>query len=126
MFDYLYPTALDCGVPVDKYWDLTLQEIKDIIDSCNRMEILKKKDRVLELFVLAEATANRIIYGFNSKHSESDLIQPWNFYPELFEDKSEELEKHREMIELENYKARFNKGVEAWNRRFEREHKNDS
>ncbi len=71
-------------------------------------------------------TANRVLYGLSPKASESDLLRPWHFYPDLFEDKSEEMEEQREMRELEKYKAQFNRGVEAWNRRFEKEQKNDS
>lgn len=78
------------------------------------------------MFVLAEVTANRILYGFNSSRNESDLIQPWQAYPDLFEDKSEEMEEQREMIELEKYKAQFNKGVAAWNKRFREEQNNGS
>lgn len=73
------------------------------------------------MFILAEVTANRILYGFSGKGSESDLIHPWHYYPDLFDDLSEEIEEEREMRELEKYKARFNKGVDAWNRRFEKE-----
>ena len=90
------------------------------------MERLRKKGRIMELFVLAQVTANRILTGLNSKSSESDLLQPWDFYPDLFEDKSEEIEEQREMMELEKYKAKFNKGVAAWNERFEKEHKDGS
>ena len=90
------------------------------------MEMRRKKERISELFVLGEVTANRIVYGFSSKRSESDLLQPWNYYPDLFEDKSEKIEEQREMRELEQYKARFNRAVASWNKRFEEEHTNDS
>lgn len=111
---------------MDKYWNLTLQEIKDAIDSYRRVQEKKKKERIEELFLLAEVTANRIGYGFNSKRSTSDLIQPWHAYPTLFENLDEDLEEQQEALELEKYKARMNSHVEAWNRRFREERNNGS
>lgn len=122
----MYPIALDCGIPAYEYWDLTLQEIKDIVDSKNRMLRREKKERVMETFVLAEVTANRILYGFNSKRSESDLLQPWQFYPDLFEDMSEDMEEKREMLETAKFKAQMDKRIEAWNKRFREEQKDGS
>ena len=108
------------------YWDLTLQEIEDIIESYGRQKRQNKKERVEELFMVAEVTSNRIISCLNSNASESNLLRPWHFYPDLFEDQSEEIGEQREAAELEKYKARFNKGVAAWNRRFEKEHQDGS
>lgn len=122
----MYPIALDCGVPVGEYWDLTLQEIVDIIEAYKRRQTRDKKSRVEEAFVLAEVIANRVGMVFGGKKSDSDVLWPWHFYPDLFEDKSEEIEEKREQIETEMLKIQLNSRVEAWNKRFEEEHKNDS
>ena len=75
--------------------------------------------------MLAEVTANRIAISFSGKKNDSDFIMPWHYYPGLFEDKSEQAEEERERIETEVLKAYMNSRAEAWNKRFEEEHKND-
>ena len=102
-----------------------MQEIKDRIDSFERVETRKRKECIQDIFLYADINANRIMNGLNGK-SSSSYIQPWHVYPDLFEDLDEELEKRQEEIELENYKARFNRSVAAWNERFEKESKHDS
>lgn len=98
----------------------------DITEAFHRKKVKEKKDRVLDLFVLAEVTANRIVIGFNSNASDSDLAQPWHYYPSLFEDKTDEIEEQRELRETEMLKTQLNARVAAWNKRFEEEHKNGS
>lgn len=110
---------------MDKYWDLTLLEINDILEAYNRRKTKEKKARVDELFVLAGATANRIAVSFSKDAGESDVTMPWDYYPDLFENRSEELEKQRELAETEAIKLMMEGRVAAWNRRFEEEHKDD-
>lgn len=102
-----------------------MQEIYDILRCYERTEKRKKKEHILDLFVVAEVTANRILAGFDSKSSESDLLQPWHFYPELFEDMSKGIEERREMLETERFKAHMEARIEAWNKRFREEHNED-
>ena len=114
----MYPLALDCGVPVTKYWDLTLLEIKDILDSFERTRKREKKEKIEELFILAEVTANRVLNGLNGNNSISDYIQPHHYYPDLFEDMEEEIKKKQEEAELQRYKDDMKARAEAWNKRF--------
>lgn len=100
-----------------------MQEIQDVIEASNRQKTRDKKDRVEELFVLAEATANRVILGMSNNASDSDLVQPWHYYPDIFEDKTKEMEEQRELAETEIFKAKMSARAEVWNKRFEEEHK---
>ena len=101
-------------------------EIKDILEAYNRQQAKEKKDRIEELFVLAEVTANRVAISFSGKANYEDYMQPWHFYPGLFEDKSKESEERREQVETEALKALMDARVAAWNKRFEEEHKDGS
>ena len=101
-------------------------EIKDILEAYDRQETRKKKERVANLFVLAEVIANRVAISFNGKADPEDYMQPWHFYPGLFEDKSEEIEEQRELKETEKLKILMDSRVAAWNKRFEEEHKDGS
>lgn len=116
----MYPLALDCGVPVDLYWNLTLQEIVDIIES----ETRRRREEIGRLFVLADAISSRVAYFFSDpkKRRESDIVQPWDSYPSLFEtakEAHEDRKEQRQDAELEAYKARMATAIEAWNKRFE-------
>ena len=75
--------------------------------------------------MLAEATANRILIGFGGKHSDEDFVWPYHYYPDLFENQSEEMEEQRELAETERFKAQMARRVDAWNARFEGENEND-
>lgn len=116
--------ALDCGVPADAYWDLTLREVVDIIESGER----KRKDEISRLFTLADAISSRVDFIFSDpkKRNSSDIIQPWDYYPELFKDEKakaygedEDEESNIADPELEAYKARMAIGIARWNKRFE-------
>ena len=116
--------ALDCGVPADAYWDLTLREVVDIIESGER----KRKEEISRLFTLADAISSRVGFIFSDpkKRNSSDIIQPWDCYPELFKDEKakaygedEDEESNIADPELEAYKARMAIGIARWNKRFE-------
>lgn len=117
----MYPEALDCGIPADKFWDLTLQEIMDTIESYHRTKEASLRHQAGENFRLAEIIANRIGYVFSSEkdRSEDMLVMPWDLYPGLFEDESEKIKESKSDAELDNYKALRFKHAAAWNSRFE-------
>lgn len=114
--------ALDCGVPVDSFWDFTLQELVDIIDSQTR----RRKEEIGRLFVLADAISSRVGYFFSDpkKRRPEDILQPWDSYHDLYKNDlaEQEIEAKEEKeidAELEAYKARMAVGIAAWNARFE-------
>ena len=122
----MYPLALDCGVPVYYYWDLTLQEITDIIESHGR----RQKEEINRLFVLAEVISNRvgIIFSGKKDHDESDLLRPWHFYPDLFKDERATIEEPDpgEDTELQTYNMKMKLWAENWNRRNRKEKPDDT
>lgn len=90
------------------------------------MERKKQRIRIDELFVQAEVTANRVVYGFNDKRSESDLIKPWDVYPELYDGYAEAEEERQTQMETEMLKAQMDARVALWNARFRKEHEDGS
>ena len=118
----MYPLALVCGVSVHEYWDLTLQEIMDIIDTYEK----QNRERIEEAFQAAEAVASRIIYFFSDPKSrrEDQILQPWHVYPELYPEAIQMAEEKKEEDErklLEDQKANMMLIAERWNRKFEGE-----
>ncbi len=116
----MFPVALDCGIPATVYWDLTLMEITDIVESHRRKTERAKKDRVSEMFICAEATANRIGYIFtdSKSRSESDLLWPWDLFPDLFSEEAEEQEKRAAEAETAAIKAIMDARARAVNDKF--------
>ena len=95
----------------------------DAIESGER----KRKDEISRLFTLADAISSRVGYIFADpkKRNSSDILQPWDYYPELFKDEKAKVygeDEEEESVadpELEAYKARMAIGIARWNKRFE-------
>lgn len=108
------------------FWDLTLQEIVDRIESHGR----RQKEEINRLFVLAEVIANRVGFMFGDKksRSEEDLLHPWHFYPKLFAEEKDEAEEPdpSEDRELQAYNAKMTLWAENWNRRHRKEKLDDA
>lgn len=109
--------ALECGVPAEKFWDFTLQELIDIIDSYKR----RQKEVINKIFVLADVISNRIGYLFtpDNKRDNYTLAEPWHYYPDLFEkDKVENEDENPEKdAELQAYNLKMMLWADRWNQR---------
>ena len=114
----IYPSALDRGISQKLFWESSVPDLLDLMASIDREEDRKLKEEVKLRFVHAEATASRIGWLFTDKNKrrESDLYQPWDAYPELYEDEKElswelkedaALQLHKQQMEA--YAARWNK-----------------
>lgn len=102
--DSLYQIALDSEISVGEFWNSSLAEIFDAIESYNRRE----KSKIQLLFVEAEVIANRLSFLMDHK---TPLLMPWDYYPAVFAE--EKAIKDKE--ELENFKARRRDAMDAHN-----------
>ena len=107
----LYPVFLDAGYTPSLFWDSSIDEIIDLIDSAVRRKKtegeqyeLDKKFEILMLEVQAQQIMEHIslLYG-GDKQKLTPLSE---FYPHLFIDNEEDKEKHREQ-QLALHKARM-------------------
>lgn len=98
------------------FWDLSVLEILDLMDSADRVERDRVKRDVLHRFVEAEAISTRIAFFFADaeKRKPEDILQPYDVYPDLFEkeqelaeEKREEAKSAREDAEIERQKAQM-------------------
>lgn len=106
LYTQYYPLLLDMGVSTEMYWQLTLSEMDDIIDSRNRTFEREEKQRIDRLFLLADAISSRISYIFASEENRVEPIRQWDVYPILFKDEKEKHEEAMQNIELEAYKEK--------------------
>lgn len=83
---------------MDQFWDSTLLELNDIMESANRMSRAKDKAKAGHVFVLANAITSRIAYFFSDEKSRKEemILQPWQAYPDYFVDEEKLAEERKE------------------------------
>ena len=75
------------------------------------------KQQIANSFTLADAISTRIAYLFEDPKTrrEENILQPWDVFPELFEERKEEAEEKKRLRELERYKAKMALYAARWN-----------
>lgn len=114
----LYPYALDRGLSPERFWALSLAEIVDTLEACEREETRQRKIKIDDNFVLASVIANQVGYIFTDKKNKAGykLLTPAEAYPNLYSE--EEKEVYAEIDpELEQLKAGRQRFAESWNRK---------
>lgn len=109
----MYPKALDCGISITDFWNLSVMEIFDIMESLYRKKKQEKKERLSEVFILAKSTAEHIGTYLNK---ENKAGMPWDFFPELFREEKAAYEKAVEEEELEKARERRRAYAAEWKR----------
>lgn len=102
------------GKPLD-FWDLTILEIRDMIESHNRVTIQKQKEKIVESYRLSQMIANNVSLLLSK---EAKPLEVWDYAPELFKEEREEVEKARLVQELKLHQERMRSFAESHNRKF--------
>lgn len=110
----MYDIALDYGMNIKQFWESSLVEISDYIDSARRVQKQKAKEDILRLFMLATIINER--HPMVDKEKQKVSL-PWDFYPELFEEERLFSEEQKEKDEFEAYKERRRRYVLNHNKR---------
>lgn len=103
---------------IQTFWDSSLYEILDILESYARRKKQNRKQQLADVFLLAEVLTAQVSLLFSDK-KEIELPHPWDYAPELFEKEKESYQKYREEKELEEYKQQRIKYIQEINRRRE-------
>lgn len=108
----MYPVALDCGVLPAEFWSYSLAEIRDRMESFERRRKREEKQKILHINDLAGLIG---LYMQQLFDKDVNIPQPWEQYPELFENEKARYEElHRdEMLEKarnsrKEYAQRYN------------------
>lgn len=101
------------GRPLD-FWDLTILEIRDMIESHNRVTIQKQKEKIVESYRLSQMIANNVSLLLSK---EAKLLDVWDYAPELFKEERDQVEKARQQDEMRLHKERMRMFAESHNRR---------
>lgn len=94
------------------FWNYSILEISDIINSYCKRENVKYKSEIRNVFMQADIIANRIGKMLDSNTKE---IMLWDYFPELFAADKRQYEESIKMTELENYKAKRKAAMEKYN-----------
>lgn len=113
----LYPEALDAGMSIPEFWDSSIDEIIDRINSHIREENRKRKQKIIDDFIIAEATAVNIALLF-SKDKNAKQPKPWDYYKNLFKEEKAIYEKSEEERILEEYKEKRRTYIAEHNKRW--------
>ena len=106
----MYEDALDCGISPAAFWGNSIAENLDIMASYQRNQRRRRKDAIMDCFLLARITAEQ-----HPMTEKENLTMPWDVYPTLFTDEKANFEKEKEAAELENYKAAWRQRVKKFN-----------
>lgn len=101
------------GKPLD-FWDLTILEIRDMIESYNRVRIQKQKDKIIESYRLSQMIANNVSLLLSK---DAKPLEVWDYAPELFQEEREQVEKARLAQELKLHQERMRLFAESHNRK---------
>jgi hypothetical protein len=101
------------GKPLD-FWDLTVLEIRDMIESYNRITIQKQKEKIIESYRLSQMIANNVSMLLSK---DAKPLEVWDYAPELFEKEREQVEQARLDQELRLHKERMRMFAESHNRK---------
>ena len=101
------------GKPLD-FWDLTVLEIRDMIESYNRVMIQKQKEKIIESYRLSQMIANNVSMLISK---DAKPLEVWDYAPELFQEEREQVERARQEQEMRMHKERMRAFAESHNRK---------
>lgn len=99
MIGDLYPTALDHGIPPERFWNYSLGEVLDLIESWVRVKKQTAKEQIAAYFELAGLIGLYIQKPYDEKN-EIKIPHPWDAYPDLYQAEKERYEAAQEKIML--------------------------
>lgn len=108
----IYDYAIDAGIERSEFWGSSPNEISEKLQSFERKEFQRRKETVMDLFVLAE-----IISRYVWADEDSSIPHPWDYYGDLFKKEKEIFEQDKKFREMENYKEKRRAYAKALNER---------
>nr|DAN68231.1 MAG TPA: hypothetical protein [Caudoviricetes sp.] len=105
---------LDIGGRALDFWDLTVLEIREMIESYNRVNIQKQKEKIVESYRLSQMIANNVSLLLSK---DAKPLEVWDYAPELFQEEREQVERARQEQEMRMHKERMRAFAESHNRK---------
>ena len=101
------------GKPLD-FWDLTVLEIREMIESYNRVKIQERKEKILDSYILSQMITNHVSLLLSN---DVQIAELWEYAPELFAEEKQAMEEERQRQTLLLHKERMREFAERHNRK---------
>jgi hypothetical protein len=109
--------ALDCGISEQEFWNMTIGELDRFIDSKQRQEKHKLKERATMDYTLA-LLIGRAMSGSSEENPFPELYE---VYPDLFFDELRKQEEAERELQDQLSAIRFIQFAESFNSKFDKE-----
>lgn len=106
--------AVDCGIKPGEFWEYSLEEVRDLMESYARKERRRMKEEISSRFELADLLGIHMQKLFDDKN-EITLPHVWDAYPELFADERRMFEERQKAVELERARESRREYAERYN-----------
>ena len=109
------------GKPLD-FWDLTVLEIREMIESYNRVKIQERKEKIIDSYRLSQMISNHVSLLLSK---DAKVFEFWEYAPELFVEEQQTVEQERQRQAFLLHKERMREFAERHNRK-RKEEMNDN
>lgn len=114
-------TALDAGVSVLDFWELTPLEVNKVIESRNRVKKVEAQEKASFDYILASLIGRNIARVMDGK---TQIPRVEEVYTDLFADRQEEIQAQEEARKVELFTARLKQFSQAHNEKMNKGAKN--
>ena len=124
MEEYIYlllETALDAGINVLDFWELTPLEVNKVIESRNRVKKVEAQEKASFDYILASLIGRNIARIMDGK---TTLPRVEEVYTELFADRQEEIKAQEEARKAELFAIQLRQFAQAHNEKMNKGAKN--
>lgn len=101
------------GKPLD-FWDLTVLEIREMIESYNRVKTQERKEKIIDSYRLSQMIFNHVSLLLSK---DAKVFEFWEYAPELFIEEQQAVERERQRQALLLHKERMREFAERHNRK---------
>lgn len=107
--------ALRSGISPFDFWNMSIDEISDVIDAYNQNKLEDTKLQIIMKSVQARQISEFLI----PTETEKNITQLWEYYPSLFKDEKRIAEKQQEVDDIIKTVASRKAFVKRYNERIE-------
>lgn len=101
------------GKPLD-FWDLTVLEIREMIESYNRVKTQERKEKIIDSYRLSQMISNHVSLLLSK---DAKVLEFWEYAPELFVEEQQAVEQERQRQALLLHKQQMREFAERHNRK---------
>lgn len=102
----MYPICLDIDISPSIFWESSIGELEDLINSYNRKKLNTNREKAVFYGILTSQIGEQVAMILDSKNGMTPK-KIWEYYPALFEDEKLQFEEEQRQIQLELNIARM-------------------